>query len=519
MSQTTYLDYTCAPNPLMQGATQDIVIIATLKTAIELGDSLASAIIDQIVLDFGEIGTGATNLTQTAFIKTSIEVPPNWNYTVSGAICTLTPTSGHGEISTNAIIVKIKNVVVNASLGNVTLAIKEDATPATQTNSVPSKTSTINSGNEKIIIPKVEAGKTALSFVAVPASISAGNSTTLNWSGGSDTDLLSLLYLSDGNLKTIEQHSNGTKLGPNDTYPNLDLVPADPVLVLNSSTTFILQIQKVGGAISHLATAVIVSQSNLYANNLTVAESISADNVNITGGGMTVDGQVNVGGPMIIGDDLDNGVIYIPQINQGGFYFRTGNTAKYVDLATLDNQGNLQVNGTITANKFIQTSGSFMTNETLKSVGGWAGGLATYTTGSTASTGGITLGSIEGFSLTDGNGNYGYYSINLGSVVEGILTVDMYITNQAVNGMGFWHIISSANPIGPDNKFNDITTTYQIWSEYQNPSWGLIHNNAAIIRKKISINFYGQYIYIGATDQLQGRLGIKINNVSATPLH
>jgi hypothetical protein len=80
----TYLEYTCAPNVLTEGLTQDLVVVATLKTESQLGVELTSATISQIVLDFGEVGTGATNLTGKHFTKSNFPPIADWNVTPSG---------------------------------------------------------------------------------------------------------------------------------------------------------------------------------------------------------------------------------------------------------------------------------------------------------------------------------------------------------------------------------------------------------------------------------------------------
>jgi hypothetical protein len=257
----TYLEYTCTPTQLIEGETQDLIVIATLKTKEQLGVELTSAAISQIVLDFGEVGTGATNLTGTAFTTADIQPPMDWNVSVSGVTCTLTPSGAAGTISTNALVVTIKSVQVNSALGNVTLTVKEAATPTPQTGGEPPTTTTTDPGVETITLTKVAAGPTQLLLTAVPEVISAGDSTTLKWAGGDPTDtyVLKCLPLENGSLTTITKHANGTPLSTPDRYPNPYLTPPDKPLTLEQITRFTLSYGKKGGVTKSVSTIVYVT--------------------------------------------------------------------------------------------------------------------------------------------------------------------------------------------------------------------------------------------------------------------
>jgi hypothetical protein len=267
----TYLEYACAPNVLPGGQTEDLLVVATLKTESQLGVELESATITQIVLDFGEVGSGATDLTDTALTISNIQVPDGWTPTVTGGVtCTIKPKKGTaGTISTNALVVTIKSVKVNSALGNVTLTIEEAATPAPQTNGEPPPTTTTDPGVETITLTKVATGPTQPVLTADPEFISAGKSTTLSWSGGGASDTYSLHYIIRDSLTTITKHADGTNLGADDVYPNADLQPPDPDLVLESTANFILRIKSKDGD-TYVTTPVIVGKPDIYANSLHV---------------------------------------------------------------------------------------------------------------------------------------------------------------------------------------------------------------------------------------------------------
>lgn len=270
---TTYLAYTCIPSPLTLGQTQDILVIATLKTEAQLGISLTSATLTKLVIDFGDVGTGATNLTNMAFTLANIEAPSGWMVAVSGTSCTLTPTGNAGLVTNNALVVTFTNITVNTTQGNVSLTISEAAIPAPQSDNVPPTTTISSPGVESMVLPKTVAGEKKVTLSASPEAVAAGNSTTLNWSGARATDTICLLYISQGNLQTITQHANGTPLGVEDVYPDQSLNPPDPMLVLNANTNFVLQIQPAGGESTYITTSVLVSQPNLFANSLQVASN------------------------------------------------------------------------------------------------------------------------------------------------------------------------------------------------------------------------------------------------------
>ena len=500
IGNNTYLEYTIVPSPLITDQTQDIIILATLKTSVQNQGTLKSVTIKNIVLDFGATGSGAKDLTTVANAITlaNFESNPNWSFTTGGGTSfTVSPSSSNiskGLIKDNVIMIQINGVNVNDTPGNVTVTITETV------SEVNGKTAKANeaSNHNSLVLPKIK-GKHAVktSFTASNTYINAGQSTVLSWEGGPIEAQYSLHYLQNNQLVNVP--ASGGSLDADSSYP------ADPTtnpLILDETTNFILKIED-SGRVSYLTCTVIVQQEILYASQVNIGGSVPGPET------------LNIQGHMSIGDSLNNGVMYIPTQEEGQFYFRTGNDNAYTDLAQISNQGNLNVGGNITLNGSVTSSKNYITADSLTNVGGWAGGTSVWSNATTESSGGATIADMAGFSLTSGNGNFGYYEINLGQVVEGILTVDMYIVNYSGNGMGLWHIIGSNNAFA-NGKF-DTTSTYQFWSSFQNPTWGLIYSNNTI-RKRIRTYFKGQFIYVGATDLNQGQLGIKMNSMALSPL-
>tara|TARA_R110000796_G_scaffold252584_1_gene388168 strand:- start:35406 stop:36905 length:1500 start_codon:yes stop_codon:yes gene_type:complete len=490
-----YLEYTIVPSPLIINEKQDIIILATLKTSVQNGSPLSSVIIKNVVLDFGDTGSDATDLTTVANAITlaNFESNPNWSFSKGGGVgmsFIVAPTTvANGQIMENVIMIKLNNVVVNDKPGNVTITITETVS---QVNGSPLKSGNVNQAS--LVLPKIKE-KHALKtiFTASNNYIKAGDSTILSWKGGPPGASYSLHYLKNNQLVNV------TSLSANGSYPT---DPNISPLILDETTNFILKI-KDSAEDSYLTRTVIVQQQTLYAQQVNI------------GGSTPGSESLNIQGHMSIGDSLNNGVMYIPTQEEGQFYFRTGNDNAYTDLAQISNQGNLNVGGNITVNGSVTSSTNYITGATLTNVAGWAGGTSVWSNATTESSGGTTIANMAGFSLTSGNGNFGYYEINLGGVVEGILMVDMYIVNYSGNGMGFWHIIGSENAF-TNGKF-DTTSTYQLWSTFQNPTWGQIYPNN-VIRKRVRTYFKGQFIYLGATDLNEGQLGIKMNSMALSPL-
>ena len=563
----TVLDYTIVPNPVHTGgAPQDIVIIATLKTDSEFGQALKSATIEKIKFDFGPATSDANSLTSAANAITAANFKPgaHWGYkdakdaqghTVPNQV-EVTP-KGSGEIIDTAMVLTVRGVHVNANSGLVAITITETVSKINGSASLPPPLVSVN--QTSINLAKSEEKSTSENtFSSNHYFINAGNEVTLTWNIKENSGPISLHYIVNDQLVNtatptaqepypgITKHTDGTALQSVDTYPNAKYGDPEATLKLNETTIFILEVAS--STPVYLSLIVIVDQAGLQADSLTIGNPpFSGTQVRLYSQVQVADGesdgvfivpndtahgfvfrksddptkkvtnlfQVSKLGHLYTGDSGDNGILYIPNQSKGQFYFRSGDDKSYQDLAQISNSGDLNVEGNITVGGTVSTTKQFVVPQTFKSVFGWGQGAASWTTGDTASSGGITLAGLTGFSATKGSGNFGYYWMNFGGVLEGTLEVDMYIALYAGSGQAFFNIMSSTIPLSNSGTFTDVSCSREIWSTTQSPSWHNCYNGAYIIRKLVRTHFHGQYIYIGGIDLGQGSAAVRINNVSA----
>ena len=566
----TVLNYTIVPKPVHVGGNpQDLTIIATLKSTAEFGQTLTSATIEKIEINFGSVSGNGNSLTDTDNAITAADFSPNDNWAVkdvSTNVVEVKPNGG-GQISDGAIVLTVLGVQVNAAAGSVAITFTETVSAINGSTALPPPLEKKNVAS--VNLAKVEnESTTSGTFSSNKLYIDSGDKITLTWDVTGSSDTISLHYIINNEFvhsvdpttmdpyPGITVHADRTnKLKAKDHYPNTDYGDKPDVLKLYDTTVFILAV-KSGTTTSYLTTTVIVEDRVLYAKTANIGDKSldSTTTLDLTGhmsigdngdngvfyipnqakgkfyfrkgddsnykdlARISHNGNVDLTGHMSIGDGLDNGVIYIPNQSKGKFFFRSGDDKSYKDLAQLSHDGNLNVGGNITASGFINRTSNYITSANLTEVGGWGGSTAKWPNGSVSSSGGKSVGTTEGFSTTNGAGNFGYYMVDLKSPIEAMLTADISIANFATGGgQGLWQIIASEESFSNNNNKFDNDKTMQVWSSQQDPSSGQIYDHF-MFRIRPHVRFYGQYIYIAATDLNHGSLGLKINSIKVIPL-
>lgn len=299
MSVPTYLNYTCVPTLLKIGETQDLLIIGTLKTPAQLGDTIDSVSIQSLVLNFGNLGNDADNISNTPLEPSQVEIPPDWKVTCQGVKCTLSPAEGSEEVSNNAIVIKLKGVKVNATTGNVSLTITEVASANAQPGQkVDTRSFT---GTQTTVLPKVKEKEYQPVLTVQPKELKAGQNCTLSWSGGDPEASYALEYIYRNQLQKCTTHGNQDALGHTDFYP--DPSKGDPYLIPDAVTHFILTILS-SGKPSQVGTAVLVSQPSLHAQSLHVQYPNSAgENGILISSQEVTEGQAGNGITIVCNDD------------------------------------------------------------------------------------------------------------------------------------------------------------------------------------------------------------------------
>lgn len=299
MSVPTYLNYTCVPNLLKKGETQDLLIIGTLKTRTNPNEDPTSVNVQSLELDFGTLGGNADNLGNNPLEPADIDIPEGWKVICEGVSCTLTPTGGPATVSNNALVIKLKGVKVNATTGNVSLTITEVANANAQPGQeIYTKTYT---GTQIIVLPKVKENEYQPVFIVQPQELKAGQNCTLSWSGGDPEASYSLEYIYRNQLNKVSAHGNKDALGHTDFYP--DPSKGDPYLIPDAVTHFILTILS-SGKPSQVGTAVLVSQLNLHAQSLHVQYPNSAgENGILISSQEVAEGQAGNGITIVCNDD------------------------------------------------------------------------------------------------------------------------------------------------------------------------------------------------------------------------
>lgn len=520
----TVLDYTIVPNPVHTGgSTQDIVIIATLKTTAEFGQTLTSATIEKIEINFGsatgdpnsltDAGSPITDSTYSANSKWKI-VPKKNSFTTFE----VTPI-GNGQVITDSIILSITGVQVNSKPGTVAVEITETVSKINGNASLPPPLSATN--QTSVTLAKVEenilGGNT---FTSNKYFIEAGDDVKLSWDIVANKSSVSLHYIvndqlvntatptAKGTYPGITKHTDGTSLKHHDSYPNTTYSDSKTALKLTDTTIFILEI-KSGKTVTYLSLTVIVGEAEITAKDLTVTGDLHVTNkAMFNNAAPWLD--FNVEGDLYFRDGS------ITAANQFKFYYHTPEGSrklmgslvpeKLKIEGDIKSTGNITADGKITATEFINNAANIITTNTNVEVGGWKGGKAHWSNAAVPTKDGKTIGGKSGFSLTSGSGNFGYYMIDLGEIMRGTLIVDMYITG----GAGIWQILATQTKYD-SGKF-DKDTTMHVWSTWQHfEDWSVFDDS--ILNFYPKVHFKGQYIYICAVDQNKGQLGIKINEV------
>tara|TARA_R110000796_G_scaffold252584_1_gene388166 strand:- start:31941 stop:33566 length:1626 start_codon:yes stop_codon:yes gene_type:complete len=364
----TYLEYTIVPSPLITGQTQDIIILATLKTSVQNGGTLSSVKVKNIVLDFGGTGSAATDLTTTAneITVSDFEKNPNWKFETGGGAGTsfkVSPSSSninHGTITSNTIMIKINDVLVNDTPGNATVTITETVS---EVNGKAVTSGTVN--DTSLVLPKVQTDHSQVTFTANPDHMNAGNKTTLSWNAPNDTGaVFELKYLMEDQLIKIKKHQNGNLLTSDDQYPK----SSDNDLILGETTIFILSITS-NGSTKRLAFPVIVSQADIYANQATIP-NYQGGNFNFLDGQETLLKISGDGGSTTVTINTDQGTNswtnLVLQNKSGAWTIGTSNNYEGNELyihhpggarMTLSSNGDLNINGNLTVGGNIKING------------------------------------------------------------------------------------------------------------------------------------------------------------------
>ena len=563
----TVLNYTIVPNPVHVGGNpQDIVIIATLKSTAEFGKigqkqkPLTSATIEKIVIDFGPATGDANSLTSSTNAITSENFSPTEDWIVSNvndsngnAIPNTVEVkpNGSGQIINDAIVLTVLAVQVSSHQGSVSITITETVSKINKSAKLPPPHTATN--QTSLTLAKVEEKTISENtFTSTHYYIQSGEDVKLKWTVA-DVTPISLHYISGGkfvntqnnaggnNYPGITKHADGTALQPHDSYPNSQYDDPIDALKLTDTTTFILKVGS-GSTVQYLTCTVIVEDSELYARKANIGDKSleSTPTLNLIGQMTLNDGQgngvfnANQGfklwshsdptQPKEVANFTSDGSVYVPNGFSTGGQVSGGSISTAGDIAagnmnlTGSVTSDLNVKGDITVSGSVKSSTEYTNDNTPKSVGGWGGGSATWNTGYISSSGGATIGGLSGFSYTYGNGNLGYYCLNLQGVFEGILEVDMYLANYNGPGLGFFYIMSSTGELNSNGRFDGISQSRVLWSSYHKPAWFYGFNGADIQRVTMRMYFNGQFIYIGARDLNDGQLAIAISRVRAFSL-
>lgn len=538
MQYNTYLEYTIAPIPLILNKKQDIIIIATLKTKAENEGSLTSVTVDNILVDFGAAGSsGPTYLTSSknAITQAQLQHDSNWKITQGGGRAnslTVTPQPNTtGQVTSNAIFINVKDVIVNDTKGNVNVTITESLSKTVgSTDTGP----TVN--QTTLTVPKIAGDDGAqTTFKASHYSINTQNqpNVVLSWNGPAEP-VYSLHYLYLDQLINVPAESPGGSEGNLGNKSSYTLYPSSTPSITPSNTqnympeettTFILKIKDGTATPTYQTLTVVVENANLVSNSLTT-------NALVVGNPATFPGTTNIrlNGQIQVGDGTNSGIFIVPEETANGFIFKKGlptsptsllqiqpsgdlvlaggsiNTSGGLSAGTT-NTGSLTVGGTLSA----QTGVRIMSVGTWRNCSGFAGTNATWLAGQEASSNGETIDGLDGFSTTNGAGNYGVYAVNLGTYLKGYVKVDLYMANYTGTGSGTFDVYSSKQELGANGY--DSKTSYQVWTSTQSPN--AARTNGNLVRKIVCGYFEGQYIYIGCKDDNNGQMGLRINKVEA----
>jgi hypothetical protein len=166
----TLLDYEIlpAPNPLQADAPATLTLVVSNGT-----HALVTCTAITLTLS---VGTNAKDLVASADGITS-QAPTGWSVAQSGGTFTLTPqTPAAGQIGAAGLSFVFAGLAVNAQVGTTIVTAGEAASTPAQ----PPLERTV-----AIELPKFPAQFTLGDLTAHPLEVSAGDSVTLNWSGGS----------------------------------------------------------------------------------------------------------------------------------------------------------------------------------------------------------------------------------------------------------------------------------------------------------------------------------------------
>ena len=565
----TVLNYTIVPNPVYTGgALQDLTIIATLKSTAEFGQTLSSATIETIEINFGPATGDGNSLTNKTNVITAADFSPNdnWKVTdVSTNVVEVKPApGGSGQIINDAIVLTVQSVQVNDVVGSVVITFTEKVSKINgSTSLIPPQVATNQTSVNLVKIEEKASGKST--FTSNYYAIKSGRDVTLSWNIADNKAPVSLHYISNNKFvhtgkptagnpyPGITKHTDGTLLKDTDHYPNSTYADPSTSLTLQDTTVFILKVGS-GTTVTYLSLTVIVEDQEIYASSATIGTPESeislmvygqqymkdpnnnftiytandfylwrippanADNNGFVeqlhihkdgdmhvGGGITSNGPLTANGITSNGSLTANGITSDSSLTVTGDLTVKGTTNKVV--------GDLDVSGSLKTN-FISTIGTArqVTGFNHSPMATWAPQKATASS-KYGSTGGVTIDNIEGFSVTNGSGNIGYYWMDLGQPSSGMVLIDMYIANYNSSGTGRFEVFSSAKQVDAVKGFH-TESSYQLWYCEQAPSDAFVQDNK-VVRKLVRTYFEGQHIYIVARDLNNGQVGIKINKVQA----
>lgn len=409
----TYLEYTVVPSPLILNQKQDIIIIATLKTKSENGAPLSSVTVDNILVDFGSAGKGATDLTSSdhSITQSQLQQGSNWKITQGGGQAnslTVTPQPHTtGQVNTNAIFIKIKDVVVNDTKGNVNVTITESLSKVVS----PGSDSGPTVNQTTVTVPKITGHDSAkTTFTSNHYYINAGNQpdVVLSWDGPVGASY-SLQYLLDDKLKTVSPL----------TGSSYTLHPIAKPIMPKETTDFILKVND-----DYITLTVIVENSHIYANKVSIDSTTEDPTLSIENKTEAYNPKVeltNAQGTWTIQTDQNNLSIK----NSQGANLTLSSTGELTVNGGINIIGDSTITGKLTVTEGLAVSKDLTVNQNLTVTGNSTVGASSIVKGRGGKTYVGTLSSGNSFTIdnlftTDNIQGFNYYELVFNSVQPNI---------------------------------------------------------------------------------------------------
>lgn len=238
------------PDPLQVSPPSGTTQLGTLTIVVSNPTTTQYVYVQSITFSFPE-GTGAQALTNVdTGMVTAASPSGTWNFAQTGVgTFKATPASGsYVQMGTNGAVFEISGIVINTTVGNVTLSIVESSSYST---------SGFASTNGSGVVPKFPYGFFFSNLTPSAPAVNDGGTVTLTWEG-SDGPTYTMLY-PGGQADVTEVRAW--------TSPPLHTV-----------TTFLLQAvsQQQGQSVTtSLSTTVIVNNGQISLTALTVTTDVT----------------------------------------------------------------------------------------------------------------------------------------------------------------------------------------------------------------------------------------------------